>query len=125
MFLFNFPTMIDPQYLAARAVMAAWIVNTCGSSLGVAGQVQTDIENHNGQPGDGGITALTVTVPGGVPAEPQVVFHHSHGIIGTNNTATGFWIVQPGGLGLAKMVALGRHVTATTYQFLWLAPGYV
>lgn len=128
--LFPYPLATDPGYVAQRHVMEAWIVATCGCGLGRAQQVLTDVENHNGQPNGGGITALTVTITAGqarstiTPAQaggPFTVFHHSHGIIGTNDTCTGFWIVQPGGLGIAKFVALGIHRTANTYQIEWIA----
>jgi hypothetical protein len=128
MFLFRHPTLVTPAYLAERATMRQWIVNRCGCGPGPAGQVLTDIENHNGTPGGGGITVLTATQYG----VTYPVFHHSHGIIGTDDTCTIFWHRHPvlgvvgvgHGDALAKAVALGIHKTAVTYQ-IRIAPGYV
>lgn len=125
MFLFKHLTQVSPAYLAERLTMQHWIVGVCGCGAGRANQVMTDIENHNGTNAGGGITALTVTKNG----VTYPVFHHSHGIVGTHDTCTIFCFVHPvaGAVGgtLAKAVALGVHRTAVTYQFLWMAPGFI
>ncbi len=125
MFLFRHATQVTVPYLAERLRMQQWIVNICGCGAGRANQVLTDIENHYGTPGGGGITVLTATQYG----VTYPVFHHSHGIVGTNDTCTIFWHRHPvvGAVNgaLAKAAALGRHQTPETYQIHWIAPGFV
>ncbi|KJR62796.1 hypothetical protein VY88_21230 [Azospirillum thiophilum] len=109
--------VISTEYQGKRKEMVSWIVDVLNCTETNAGQCLNDVEGHDGTSvgGGSGVTALTVQA-GGKTCE---VFHHSAGKPGTEKTATVFWIQYP--TGLAKVVGLAKHQTATTYQFLWLA----
>jgi hypothetical protein len=115
-----FGSPVRPDYQTRRATMVDWMVSTTGCTKANASQVLNDIENHSGSATGGGSGVTALRVQKGTHATSYPVFHHSAGKIGAKESCTAFWIADSNGL--AKVVALGSHKGADTYNIDYVAP---